>query len=275
MQDNRRLAYFVPNLFTALNMGCGFTSVIMALKLDFYKACMFLVLGALFDLVDGRVARMTGTQSSFGEQFDSLSDLISFGLAPAVIFYLRFLSQTGRIGMVASFLFLLCGALRLARFNSNIDKVSSEYFQGLPIPSASIAIIGSVLLSIELPYYLNYSYLTYTALAYIAFYSLLMISNIPFPSFKNSPWVKNHKKQFLMLAFMLLASLFLYEELMVLVTITCYVFLSIFYFLAHRAKFKGIFDWNNDDDDEKVDAKSSLSDVSNQLSIEDAQDNTH
>jgi CDP-diacylglycerol--serine O-phosphatidyltransferase len=249
--DTRRLAYFLPNIFTALNMACGFGSIIMAFKLQFYEASMLLVLGAFFDLVDGRVARLTGTQSSFGEQFDSLSDLISFGMAPALIFYLRFLSDTGRVGMVVSFAYVLCGALRLARFNANIEKVSSEYFQGLPIPGASTAIIGSILLSLEFQHYLTYTYFKYTAITYIFFYSVLMISNIPFPSFKNSPWVKKHKKQFLVLVFMLIASLFLYEELMLLVIITSYVLLSIFYFVLHRKKFRGIFEWKNDENDEE------------------------
>ncbi len=262
MSEQRRLAYFLPNIFTALNMACGFVSILLATKLDFYKACMFLVLGAFFDLVDGRVARLTGTQSAFGEQFDSLSDLISFGLAPAMIFYMRFLNDTGRIGIVIAFLYVLCGALRLARFNANIEKVSSEYFQGLPIPGASTAIVGIVLLSLEFQNILDEVSLKYIALAYIFFYSLLMISNIPFPSFKNSAWSKKRKKQFLMLVFLLIASVFLYEELMLSVIITSYVFLSIFYFLINHKKFVGVFDWK--DDVEADTAKASLVEVTNQ-----------
>ncbi len=268
MQESKRIAYLIPNLFTALNMGCGFTAIMMALRFDFYKACMFLVLGALFDLVDGRVARMMGTQSSFGEQFDSLSDLISFGVAPAIIYYLRFLDHTGRLGMVASFLFLLCGALRLARFNANIDKISSEFFQGLPIPGASIAIIGSVLLSLELSVDTTDPAIQSVAIAYITFYSLLMISNIAFPSFKNSPWLKKRKKQFLMLVFALVGSLFLYEELMVLVTITSYVILSMIYFFLKREKFEGVFEWKNDESDEE-------DEISASLPHEQTQDSTH
>ena len=116
-------------------------------------------MGALFDSVDGRVARLTGTQSSFGEQFDSLSDLISFGMAPAMIYYFKFLAGSGRPGMVVAFIFLLCGALRLARFNANIDKVSSDYFQGLPIPGAATAVIGFILLSVAFP---NIGFLDYS-----------------------------------------------------------------------------------------------------------------
>ena len=150
-----KLAFFLPNSFTALNIGCGFMAIMFSIQGDFYKSCMLIILGAIFDSVDGRVARMTGTQSAFGEQFDSLSDLISFGIAPSIIFYNKFLLDSGRLGMVVSFLFLLCGALRLARFNANIDKVKSDYFQGLPIPGAAAAIIGFVLVSSEFPTYFH------------------------------------------------------------------------------------------------------------------------
>src|SRR5690606_19468750 len=132
-------------IFTALNMACGFVAIILALKGQYYKACMLIVLGAIFDSVDGRVARLTGTQSHFGEQFDSLSDLLSFGFAPAMLFYLKFLNSGARLSLVTTFLFILCGALRLARFNANLDRVKSDYFQGLPIPGAAMALIGYIL----------------------------------------------------------------------------------------------------------------------------------
>src|SRR5690606_19256865 len=186
--ENRRLAYFIPNTFTALNMACGFIGILFAFHGQFYKACMFIVLAAIFDSGDGRVARMTNTQSSFGEQFDSLSDLISFGVSPAIVYYFRFLQDAGRPGMVAAFFFILCGALRLARFNANIDKVKSDYFQGLPIPSGALAALSFILVSLSFPELVDYKPLT---LAYLLFYAALMVSNIPFPSFKNSEWVKN------------------------------------------------------------------------------------
>ena len=132
--DQKKLAFFLPNCFTAMNMACGFWSIIWSTAGRFYEACLILVLGAVFDSVDGRVARKMGTQSSFGEQFDSLSDLITFGIAPSILFYGFYLKSFERLGVVIALLYLLCGALRLARFNANIEKVSSDYFQGLPIP---------------------------------------------------------------------------------------------------------------------------------------------
>lgn len=238
-KDHRKIAFFLPNTFTALNIACGFVGILFALKGEYYKACMLIVLGAIFDSVDGRVARMTGTQSSFGEQFDSMSDLISFGIAPALIFYHRFLIDYGRAGMAAAFLFLLCGALRLARFNANIDKVSSDYFQGLPIPGAASAIIGYVLLAEELTMLDN----KWSFFPYILVYSLFMISNIPFTSFKKADFVRKYKKRVFFIAILLLVSLFIYEELMIVLVINLYVIFSFLFAIKNRKKLDDIFDW--------------------------------
>ncbi len=248
--ENRRLAYFIPNTFTALNMACGFIAILFGFHGEFYKACMFIVLGAIFDSVDGRIARMTNTQSTFGEQFDSLSDLVSFGVSPAIVYYFRFLTDTGRPGMVACFFFMLCGALRLARFNATIDKNKSDYFQGLPIPGGATAAISMIFLSINLPSIAEYKWLT---VSYLLFYAILMISNIPFPSFKKSEWVKNHKKQVLMVIFLIFASLFIYEEVMIPTIITFYVIASLVYYVTHLKRFEGIFDWS--EEPEAIDPK--------------------
>lgn len=244
MNEKKKLdkfAFFLPNIFTALNIACGFAAIMYSMNGRFYLACMVIILGALFDSVDGRVARLTGTQSSFGEQFDSLSDLISFGIAPSIIFYNRFLGDYGRVGMVVAFIYLLCGALRLARFNANIDRVKSDYFQGLPIPGAAAAIIGFVLVSLDFNEYMDHVYIT---IPYMMFYSLLMISNFPFPSFKNSTWVRDHKKQVLFIIFILLASLFIYEKIMIPLIITFYVLASIIYAFFRKKQLQGIFDWD-------------------------------
>jgi len=242
-----KLAFFLPNTFTAMNLGCGFIAIMYSMQGEFYRACMFILLGAIFDSVDGRVARMTGTSSAFGEQFDSMSDLISFGCAPAIIYYNRFLADQGRLGMIVAFLFLLCGALRLARFNANIEKVKSDYFQGLPIPGAAIAILGYILVSLEYFEHLNNVYIT---IPYIVFYGLLMVSNVPFSSFKGSPWVRKNSKKVLFLIFILMGSLFVYEEIMIPVGISAYVLGSIIYLIFNRKRFHGIFDWQEDDDAE-------------------------
>lgn len=243
----RRLAFFLPNTFTALNMACGFFSIILGWKGQYYQASMILVLGAIFDSVDGRVARMTGTQSAFGEQFDSISDVVSFGAAPAFLVYNRFFTDMGRIGLLASFIFLLCGALRLARFNANIDKVSSDFFQGLPIPSGALAMLGITLFSLEFPLIMDYKPFI---VGYVLFYSFLMISNIPFNSFKKSEWVRKHKKRVLFIIFSIIILTFLYEEIMIGGVILLYVLGSLVYFFMNKGAMEDMFNWKNEHDDD-------------------------
>lgn len=244
----RRLAFFLPNTFTALNMACGFYSIILAFNHDFYPAAMILVLGAIFDSVDGRVARMTGTQSAFGEQFDSISDVVTFGVAPAILAYNKFFAGLGRIGLITSFIFLLCGALRLARFNANIDKVSSEYFQGLPIPSGALGIVGLVLFTDKFPELETFSFVY---IAYVIFFSYLMISNIPFNSFKKSDWVKSHKKRVLLMIFVVIALTFTYEYVMIGLILLTYVTASLVYFFRHKSELENLFQWSSEYDEDE------------------------
>lgn len=241
----KKLAFFLPNTFTALNMGCGFASIVFGINGDIYKASMVLILGAIFDSVDGRVARMTGTQSAFGEQFDSISDVVSFGVAPSMLIWSHFLRDTGRIGLLVSFVFLLCGALRLARFNANIEKVSSNYFQGLPIPGAAMAIVGLCLLSTEFAFLREIKAIP---AVYTVFFSFLMISNIPFNSFKKSDWVRTHKRRALFVIFILLALTFVYEQYMIAAIILIYVLSSLIYFFLNKGKFEDIIQWKSEDE---------------------------
>ncbi len=243
----RRLAFFLPNTFTALNMACGFFSIILAWKGDFFQASLILVLGAIFDSVDGRVARMTGTQSVFGEQFDSISDVVSFGVAPAFLVYNKFFVNMGRIGLITSFIFLLCGALRLARFNANIDKVSSAFFQGLPIPSGALAMLGLTLFAGEFPEIAEYKYVV---VAYVLIYSFLMISNIPFNSFKKSEWVRTHKKRVLFMIFSVMILTFLYYEVMIGAVILTYVIGSLIYFFMNKGALQDMFEWKSEHEDD-------------------------
>ena len=240
---NKKLAFFLPNIFTALNMGCGFVSILFSLQGEFYKAAMILILGAIFDTVDGRVARITGTQSLFGEQFDSMSDLISFGMAPTIMIYQKFLPDMGRVGIVVSFIFLLCGALRLARFNANIEKIPSSYFQGLPIPSGALAMVGLTLLSLDLPVVGDFEYVI---CLYVLFYAVLMVSNVPFNSFKDSVFVKKHKKAVLFFIFILAALTLIHEQIMIFTVITTYVVGSLIYFSTHKDMMSQIFTWKEE-----------------------------
>ena len=243
--SSRRIVYFLPNVFTALNMACGFLCMIFAWQGLYYQSCMILILGVIFDSVDGRIARLTGTQSSFGEQFDSLSDMVSFGVAPALLIYHRFFEKEGRLGILMAFIFLLCGALRLARFNANIGKGHPNFFQGLPVPGAAYALVGYTLLSLQLPFLQE---LTELSMGYILFYSLLMVSNIPFCSFKDSPWVNAHRKGTLALIFVLLFLMFTYEEFSILILINIYVFSGLVYYFFKRKNFQEMFSWISERD---------------------------
>lgn len=137
--------YVLPNLLTTCNMFCGFFAIIQAINERFLLASYAIVAAALFDLLDGRVARLTKSTSKFGAEYDSLSDVVSFGIAPGILLFLWALEPFGRIGWLASFFFVACGALRLARFNVQIDTIEKAYFQGLPIPMAAGIVASSVL----------------------------------------------------------------------------------------------------------------------------------
>jgi len=241
-EQKPKLLFFLPNTFTALNLACGFGSLVLSLKGDLYPAAIVLVLGSIFDLFDGRVARITGTESSFGEQFDSMSDVVSFGVAPAFLMYKFFLFDMGRLGAVAAFVYLLCGALRLARFNANLEKVNPSYFQGLPIPGAALAVVGYVLLTQKLQFPWNKE----IALGYVIFYGLLMISNIPFFSFKDSSWVSRNKKKTLFIIFILLGLIFSYYQIMIALLMLIYSAGSIIYFISNRGKMNDVFEWSNE-----------------------------
>jgi len=138
------LFFILPNLFTTANLFFGFFSVLASIKGRWETAAYCILVAAFADAFDGRVARMTRAQSAFGEQYDSMADLMSFGMAPAMLFYLWALQPFGRWGWVAAFVFLLCAALRLTRFNVLKQTVEKRYFQGLPSPVAALGIASAV-----------------------------------------------------------------------------------------------------------------------------------
>lgn len=172
----------LPALFTAGNIFCGFLSLEVSARGEFEYAAMLIFVAAFFDGIDGRVARLTGSTSAFGEQLDSLADVISFGVAPAFLVYHWGLSGYGRAGLLVSFLFAVCGALRLARFNVQVHVVDKRWFVGLPIPSAAGALCGLIwaVPSAQLTDTLRVVFLGITAA--LAF---LMVSTFRYRSFKD------------------------------------------------------------------------------------------
>ena len=142
-QTVKKGIYILPNLFTSMNLFCGYYSITAAVQSRFIDAAIAILIGAVFDLLDGKIARATHTTSRFGIEYDSLADLITFGLAPALLMFLWVLESAGRPGWSATLLFTLCGALRLARFNTTV--ASSSDFEGLPIPAAAAMNVSVVL----------------------------------------------------------------------------------------------------------------------------------
>ncbi len=178
----RRGIYVLPNIFTSLNLFCGFYAVIASIDGKYIAASIAIIIGVMFDIMDGKIARATNTTSKFGIEYDSLSDLISFGLAPGIMIYCWALRPLGRIGWLAAFLFMACGALRLARFNSQIGIISSDHFVGLPIPAAAGMAATTVLFCHKLGISGEINPIFIMVLLYLL--SFLMVSTIKYNSFK-------------------------------------------------------------------------------------------
>jgi CDP-diacylglycerol--serine O-phosphatidyltransferase len=185
----RRGIYILPNAFTTASLFCGFYSIVQAMNGRFEFAAIATFMAAVLDSLDGRVARMTNTQSAFGEQYDSLSDMVSFGAAPALIVYEWALRGLGKWGWLAAFIYCAGAALRLARFNTNIGVVDKRYFQGMPSPAAAAMVVGLVWMVTDLreTKWVSSSPSDFAWLAWVftVYAGLTMVSNAPFYSFKD------------------------------------------------------------------------------------------
>jgi CDP-diacylglycerol--serine O-phosphatidyltransferase len=176
----KRGVALLPSLFTVGNMFCGYYAIILGSKHRFEWAVTFIVLAGILDSLDGRIARMTGSESEFGKELDSLSDFLSFGLAPALVLYHWGFSDLGRLGWLLPFLLPVAGAMRLARFNIQAGKIDKMYFVGLPIPAGAAA---AVLPLYYLPSGIPEAFRA-AALGYVVTLSLLMVSRVKYRSFK-------------------------------------------------------------------------------------------
>jgi CDP-diacylglycerol---serine O-phosphatidyltransferase len=183
----RKGIYILPNLFTLAALFGGFYAVVMAMNGRFEQAAIGIFCAMVLDSLDGRVARMTNTQSAFGEQMDSLSDMVSFGAAPALIVYEWALKGLGKMGWIAAFVYCACAALRLARFNTNIGVVDKRYFQGMPSPAAAALLTGFIWVVDDAGYTQVWSdpTLRWMAFALALYAGLTMVTNVPFYSFKD------------------------------------------------------------------------------------------
>jgi len=179
-----RGVYILPNLFTMGNLFCGFFAIISVFKGNFQLAATAIIIANVFDIIDGKAARLMHATSRFGMEFDSLADLISFGVAPALLAFIWGLSGYGRFGWLAAFLFLACGALRLARYNVQVDTVAKGFFNGLPIPAAASVIAAVVMIFYRLGGSGTARNVMVLLLTYVL--AFLMVSKVKYRSFKES-----------------------------------------------------------------------------------------
>ncbi len=182
MTKRRRGIYLLPNLFTTAAMFAGFFAIISAINGRFATAAIAIFVAMILDGLDGRVARLTNTQSAFGIEYDSLSDMVSFGVAPGLVMYLWAFTNLGKFGLFAAFVHTAGGALRLARFNTQVGTEDKRFFQGLPSPSAAAILAGFIWVSTEYGY--GGEDLKYLALILTISTGLLMVSNFRYYSFK-------------------------------------------------------------------------------------------
>jgi CDP-diacylglycerol---serine O-phosphatidyltransferase len=183
LRQRRRGIYLLPNLFTTAALFAGFFSIVQAMNGKFTLAAISIFIAMVLDGLDGRVARLTRTQSAFGAEYDSLSDMVSFGAAPALVIYEWALRDLGRWGWVASFLYCACAALRLARFNTQLDVADKRYFTGLPSPSAAALLAGFVWIMDD--YEVIGRNIDWLVFCVTVFAALSMVSNVKFYSFKD------------------------------------------------------------------------------------------
>jgi len=192
VHKRRKGIYVLPNLFTLAALFGGFYAIVMAMNGRFELASIGVFCAMVLDSLDGRVARMTNTQSAFGEQMDSLSDMVSFGAAPALIAYMWALQGLGRWGWIAAFVYCACAALRLARFNVNTGVVDKRFFQGLPSPAAAALVMGFIWLLTDAGVHpgqdllgLSWVHITWVMFGFTLYAGLTMVTNVPFYSFKD------------------------------------------------------------------------------------------
>jgi CDP-diacylglycerol--serine O-phosphatidyltransferase len=251
MRDLKKGIYILPSLFTCGNMACGIISMIFSIRGYFTWAAWMLILAIVFDMLDGRVARMTKTTSEFGIQLDSLSDLISFGVAPAIMMYQLVLNTMGKLGIAIAVLFVLCSALRLAKFNVQAKQgVVHNFFMGLPTP-ASAGLLISFVLSYELllaepgqalsfktiPILMKSMPVFFKSMPIVmVILSLLMVSNIPYSSFKKFNFSKPKVFQILVLIILLIFLIVVFPQNVIFILFSLYALSGIVMYIGRYWK---------------------------------------
>jgi CDP-diacylglycerol--serine O-phosphatidyltransferase len=209
----RRGIYLLPNMFTLAALFAGFYAIVQAMNLNFDQAAIAIFVAMVLDSLDGRVARLTKTQSAFGAEFDSLADMVSFGAAPALVIYEWVLRDMGKLGWIAAFLYCACAALRLARFNVMLDVADKRWFTGIPSPAAAALVAGCVWIVDD--YDIDPQGIRWWLFFVTVFAGLTMVSNLKYWSFKTIN-LKKSVPFMALLAFVALLSLLLWQPPLVL-----------------------------------------------------------
>jgi CDP-diacylglycerol--serine O-phosphatidyltransferase len=244
MKNPKRGVFLLPNILTTFGLFAGFYAIILSIKGDFITASIAIFIAMLWDGLDGRVARMTNTQSSFGEQYDSMADLISFGVAPSflIYFYLGSLGQNFGNGFndlpqIASFIYITTAALRLARFNSQIEIIDKKYFQGLPSPAAAALVAGFVWLSAVFSFD-NYTQ-SIVAMVVLTLSGILMVSNIRYYSFKDLNLKNRSSFKKLLILVLVIIGVWVYPSVVLFGFFAIYSISGIVWTLSEIAKKRG------------------------------------
>ncbi len=227
--------YILPNLLTTLNMFFGFYGIIQAIEGRFTLAAYAIVAAAAFDLLDGRVARMTNTTSRFGAQYDSLSDLLSFCVAPSLLLFLWSLQPLGRIGWLASFFYVACGALRLARFNVHQEVTNSPYFQGLPSPMAGGIVASAVLAFTDLQFS---PYGSFFLLGMTFLLGFVMVTSFNYKNFKDLELKRRMPFRYLVGGVFIIAVIAIHPEVTLFILFLTYALIGAFFGLLKAGKRK-------------------------------------
>jgi len=263
VRKHRKGIYILPNLFTLAALFGGFYAIVMAMNSRFELAAIGVFCAMVLDSLDGRVARMTNTQSAFGEQMDSLSDMVSFGVAPALIAYEWALHTLGRWGWIAAFVYCACTALRLARFNVNTTRVDKRWFQGLPSPAAAALVAGFIWLLDDAGLGLahgrfggaahNAPLIAWAMFALTLYAGLTMVTNVPFYSFKDLRLKKSVPFAAVVLMVLLIAIINLYPPVVLFGLCVIYGFSGYGVYLWRRSKNErvSVISTSTDDPEER------------------------
>lgn len=239
----RQSIYLLPNLFTTACLFSGFFAIVMAMNGQFAQAAVAIFVAMVLDSLDGRVARLTNTTSDFGANYDSLADMVSFGVAPALVAYVYALQGMGKLGWLAAFIYVAGAALRLARFNTNIGEVDKRYFQGLPSPAAAALLAGLIWLITDLR---EARFITYSAAdlrwlvwAVTLYAGVTMVSMVPFYSFKDLNLRRSVPFVFVALGALLLVLISQDPPLILFLAVAAYAISGYALFFWRRAKGRG------------------------------------